>query len=416
MNRVGALASVLVIAIVAVGTLSVRAAAQKTIKDPAEYNAYIAALNETDPAKKAGLMEAFVQQYPQSVVKVDALEQAMAAYQQLADTGKVVDTARRILKIAPDSVRALAIVVFLDRAKATAGDQAALKEGCDYAQSGSRQLEHWVKPEDTTDSDFKKLRNQMAAIFNGALGYCALQAKGFAVAREALTKAVEIDPTNLQDTYQLAIADLLMNPPDVSGFWYCAKAINLARSGNNTAAVDSITGYCKASYKKFHGNEDGWGQVVTDAAVKESLPAGFTVKAKPTAAEIAVQAVQQNAAEDLSFSDKEFILQFRDASPANKDAADKVWASIQAMQKNGTARLSILVKIISCTRDSIDAAITDDNKAANKPDLHVAMEKPMLNQPAPNTETNIIGVITSYTPQPFMLVMEHGELPASKTR
>jgi hypothetical protein len=57
-------------------------AQQKTIKDPAEYNAYIAALNINDPKQKAAAMEAFVSQYPNSVVKIDAMEQAMAAYQR----------------------------------------------------------------------------------------------------------------------------------------------------------------------------------------------------------------------------------------------------------------------------------------------------------------------------------------------
>ena len=57
---------------------------QKVIKDPAEYNAYITALNTTDPAAKAQAMEAFVAQYPNSIVKIEALEQAMGAYQQKA--------------------------------------------------------------------------------------------------------------------------------------------------------------------------------------------------------------------------------------------------------------------------------------------------------------------------------------------
>src|SRR5262245_52869102 len=39
---------------------------QKVIKDPAEYNAYIAALNTQDPAQRAAAMEAFVTKYPQS--------------------------------------------------------------------------------------------------------------------------------------------------------------------------------------------------------------------------------------------------------------------------------------------------------------------------------------------------------------
>ena len=63
---------------------------QKVIKDPAEYNAYITALNTTDPAAKGQAMEAFVAQYPNSIVKMDALEQAMGAYQhgrKLAESG-----------------------------------------------------------------------------------------------------------------------------------------------------------------------------------------------------------------------------------------------------------------------------------------------------------------------------------------
>jgi hypothetical protein len=86
------------------------------------------------------------------------------------------------------------------------------------------------------------------------------------------------------------------------------------------------------------------------------------------------------------------------------------------MQKGGAARLRIPeVKVISATKDTIDAAITDDNKAADKADMHVVMEKPMLHPPAAGKTTDIIGVLTNYTADPFLFTMEHGELPAPKT-
>ena len=72
---------------------------QKVIKDPAEYNAYITALNTTDPAAKGAAMEAFVAQYPNSIVKSDALQQAMGAYQQASNQQKVEQLARQILAI-----------------------------------------------------------------------------------------------------------------------------------------------------------------------------------------------------------------------------------------------------------------------------------------------------------------------------
>lgn len=389
---------------------------QKVIKDQNEYNAYVTALNMTDPAAKAAAMEAFVKQYPQSVVLTDALEQAMAAYQQLGNQAKVEETAKRILQLMPNNIRALAIVVALDRAKATSGDKAALQEGCTDAQTGVQQLPSWQKPEGMSDADFDKLKNQMAEIFNGDAGFCALQNKDYTGARAAYLKAIQNDPNDLQDIYQLAIAYLESDPIDLRGFWYGAKALSLA--GNNAAAVNAIAPYIKGKYKKYHGKADDWDQFAASVASQTAPPPpddlAKLITPAPTPCDFAVQAARDNKPEDLSFSDKEFILSKANCSPANKDAADKIWQSIQTMEKNGEARLEIPVKVISATKDSIDAAVSDDNQAANKADLHVELEKPVLKPPAAGSTTKIIGVITKYTPDPFMFTMEKGALPAAE--
>lgn len=395
---------------------------QKTIKDPAEYNAYITALNMSDPAQKGAAMEAFAKQYPQSVVLIDALEQAMAAYQKAGNQAKVLEMARRILQLNPNHIRALAIVVALDRASATTGDQNALKEGCADAQTGLQQLSSWQRPPDVTEPDFEQMRNQMSGIFNGETGFCALQAKNFPAARDALTKTLQngISTNNWQDVYQLAIADLEMNPMDIDGLWYCAKTINLATQMNNTQAINSIAPYCKSKYHKYHGGDDGWDQVVSAAATQNALPPNFSasIKPAPTPCDLAVQVVQQNDPSTLGFSDKEFVLSKANCSPANKDAADKVWQSIQTLEKNGEARLEIPVKIISVapTMDSLDAAISDDNQTNNKADVHIIMEKPLTKatSPAVGSTVKITGVLTSYTPDPFMFTMDKGALPAAK--
>jgi tetratricopeptide (TPR) repeat protein len=389
---------------------------QKTIKDPAEYNAYITALNTQDPAQKGAAMEAFAKQYPQSIVLVDALEQAMAAYQTIGNQAKVLELARRILQLNPNNIRALAIVTAIDRNLATQGNQDAMKEGCASAQTGLQQLPSWQKPAEVSEADFETLRTQMGDIFNGAAGFCALQAKNYPQARDFYTKAFQIDPTNLQDVYQLAVADLEMNPIDLNGLWYCAKAIGLAQKQNNAQAVQGMLTYCKAKYKRYHGGDDGWDQFVASTATETALPPDMATRIKPapTPCDLAVQAVQQNDVNGLSFSDKEFILSKANCSPANKDAADKVWQSIQTLEKGGEARLEIPVKVISATSDSIEAAISDDNQAANKADMHVELEKPVTKPPAPGTMTKIVGVITKYTPDPFMFTMEKAALPTPK--
>src|SRR5665213_1970665 len=342
------------IAFAVVFAASAALAQPKTIKDPAEYNAYIAALNTADPAQKAAAMESFVVAYPNSVVKEDALEQAMAGFQQANDQAAVEKTARRILQIDKSHVRALAILSFIDRAKAAQGDKPALAEMQAFAQQGLAALKEWHKPDGTSDADFATARGQTESIFDGALGFAALQAKDYAAARGALAKSVTIDPGNLQDVYQLGIAELEMSPPDATGFWHIARAGGLAKAQGNAAATQSILAYGSAKYRNYHGGDDGWDQIMAQAAT------------------------------------------------------DKVWQTIQAHQKNGAVKLKISVKVISATRDSIDAAITDENQQANKADVTIAMASPMAAPPKPGAAIDITGVITDYTPRPFKFAMKEG--------
>ena len=66
---------------------------KKEIKDPAEYNAYVGAVQQTDATAKISGLEAFLTQYPNSVMKEDALELLMGTYQQAGNQAKVIDAA-----------------------------------------------------------------------------------------------------------------------------------------------------------------------------------------------------------------------------------------------------------------------------------------------------------------------------------
>jgi tetratricopeptide (TPR) repeat protein len=383
-------------------------AGQKVIKAPAEYNAYITALNTQDPAQKAAAMEAFMAQYPASVVRTDAMEQAMAGYQQAGNVAKLTSVANHLLELDPANVRALAIVTFLNRSLASQGDAKAASDVRAEADKGLKALPGWQKPEGVSDADFEKLRKQMAAIFHGAAGFAALQAKDYAAARDHYLQSIESDPSNLQDVYQLAIAELEMKPADPNGFWYAAKAFQLAQG--NAAAQKSIADYGKAKYRRYHGGEDGWEQLVAAVASQPVRPPDFAVKAAPTPAEIAVKAVQENAPGDLSFSDWEFVLTLRDASPANKEAAEKVMQAILEKEKQGTVKLRIPVKVISATGNAIQVAVTDENQQANMADMQVTLTKPAFHPATAGATIDVVGVITDYVLNPFSFRMTHGEV------
>src|SRR5215469_14151645 len=87
-----------------------QAAQKPQIKDPAEYNAYVNAVQQSSPAAKAQALEAFLQTYPNSVMKVDGLEALMAAYQQAGNGQKMVEAATKLVDADPNNVKALAIL------------------------------------------------------------------------------------------------------------------------------------------------------------------------------------------------------------------------------------------------------------------------------------------------------------------
>src|ERR1700675_1240683 len=137
---------------------------KKEIKDPAEYNAYIGALGQQDPAAKISGFEAFLTQYPNTVMKEEALEQLMGAYQATNNVPKMIETAQKVLQANPNNLKALALLVVGKRITAKTPQDLA-----DAAQSGEKGLQvlpTWPKPEGMADADFQKFKTQTSVIFN----------------------------------------------------------------------------------------------------------------------------------------------------------------------------------------------------------------------------------------------------------
>src|SRR5580704_10827337 len=162
---------------------------KKEIKDPAEYNAYVGAVQQTDPNAKISGLEAFVTQYPNSVMKEDALEALMGTYQQTNNVAKMGDAAQRVLAVNPNNVRALALLTYSKTA------EGKMPEAKQYGQRGLDALKTFAKPDGMSDADYATLKNQLAAIFDRGVGLAALGDKDFPTAETDLRAAVEHLPT-----------------------------------------------------------------------------------------------------------------------------------------------------------------------------------------------------------------------------
>jgi len=198
------------------------AQAQPQIKDPAEYNAYVGAVQQQDPAAKISGLEAFLAQYPNSVIKEGALEVLMGAYQQAGNQAKVMDTANRLLAANPNNVRALVLLAYNERAAQKWADAKG------HAERGLQALPGMPKPDGASDADFAKQKSQLEALLESVAGFSALQLKDNATAEKDLRAAVEADPTNVENVYPYALACLTATPEDdVNGLFFIARAANL---------------------------------------------------------------------------------------------------------------------------------------------------------------------------------------------
>lgn len=397
----------------AVAAFDLAAQDRSNFQNPAEYNNYMAALNTRDPAKRAAAMEVFAAWYPGSAVRLEAYEQAIAAWQAAGQPDKADVIAGKLLQTDPDHVHSLATRVYAGRIRAGQGDQASLAKLVPTAEHGLVALTKWQKPVSLTESAFARTRQQMSAVFNGALGFAALQAKDYDKARRCYREAVAAEPDSLQDVYQLAVSQLEGSPLDALGFWYAARSIVIARAVKNEAAATDIDRYVRSRYRVYRGSEEGWKEIVARVAAGERTPPANFVKSIPrslTPADAAIVVVEENDPGSLSFADLALVLRHRDVSPANKRAAEKVWKAITDKQQGGSKRLKIPVTVLSATPDVIEAAITDEAQAAKTADLHVAMARPLAPLPAIGARIVLIGTVSDYRPQPFQFTMTGAEL------
>jgi hypothetical protein len=374
---------------------------KKEIKDPQEYNAYLGAIQQTDDNAKAVALEGFVQQYPNSVVKEDALELLMATYQKMNNPQKLVETANKLLQVDPNNLRALALMAYLERTQAEQGGPAAAQnwtEAQKYAQRGMEALKT-AKPEGMSEADFQKFKTDTSVLFNGVAGMAALQNRDYATAQQRLQDSVTSNPNNLADVYPLALAYLQAPQPNyVQGVWYLARAANLA--AQNPAAQQQIVRYARSAYIKYHGNDQGWDQVL-QAAANPAQPAGFTIQPRPTPSEEAAQLAQEKQIKDMSFDEFELIF-----TSGNQAAADKVWGELKDKP------IAFAAKVVEATPTKLTLSATADSIEKNIGDVTLTMVAaiPARLIPKVGSMTQVEGTPVSYTPQPFMITMEKGAL------
>jgi len=382
---------------------------QITIKDPAEYNAYTSAIGQSTPAAKASAIESFLQQYPNSVVKGEMLEQLVGAYQATGDTAKTYDAAKRLLQVDPNNLRALIFVVYVEKQQAN-GDQAKLDEAAALAQRG----QNATKPANMSDADFQKLKDLSGPIFGNVIGADQIAKKDYKSAIDTYSAELHSakDPAqttqglSLADTYALGNAYVQEDPKDlVNGIWYLTRAAQYLQEPYKSN-VEKAAEYW---YKKYHGNMDGFDQIKQMAHDNVFPPDSYKpvpAPPPPSPQQLAHNAVASTTDLDkgMALADKEFVL--ANGSPED---AQKVWAVLQGKTTE------VPGVVIQATADSVQVAVSEDAKQSQKADFTINMKAPLKDVPAVGTQVTYIATFDSYTQNPPMIILKDGEpKPAAK--
>lgn len=377
---------------------------QITIKDPAEYNAYTNAIGQSTPAAKAAAIEDFLQQYPNSVVKQEMLEQLVGAYTAANDQAKTYDAVRRLLQVDPNNLRALTLAVYMEKSQAN-GDAAKLDDAAANAQKGLAA----TKPQAMSQADFDKLKAAATPIFYNAISADDLAKKDYKDAISALTSELKADQPDqttkqpsLADTYYLGTAYVQEDPKDiVNGIWFLARAAQYLPDPYKTTAEKAAEYW----YNKYHGGMDGFDQVKTLVTQSVLPPDSYNPTPAPPPPSPADQAAKVVAStpdlKTLNLNDKEFIL-----FNGKPEDAGKMWDTMKGQT------YQIPGKVVSATASSVQLAVTEDAKASNTADFTINMKKPLDTPPAIGTDVNYDATFDSYTQNPKMITLINGIPPA----
>jgi len=375
---------------------------KKEIKDPAEYNAYMGAVGQQDPAAKISGLEAFLTQYPNSVMKEDALETLMGAYQASGNVAKMGDTAQRLLQANPNNIKALAIVTYSKLA------QQNMAEADQNGQKCLAALPNAPKPDNIPAEEWEKTKAQIGGICYRAVGLAALGNKDWPKAVSALHSAVEAAPNDVNVIYPLSQAYLKQAPPDtLNGLWFTARAAGLAPTPQGQQQIEK---YGASVYRKYHGSDQGWTDLLAQAKTTPFPPPDlaqkYTQYVPPTPAQQAHDLVSGKKVEDMSFAEWELVL-----SEGAPEDVDKVWSVLKGKP------LQMAAQVMEVTSSSnLKLAGSSDDIDAKKPDIDLTMTAaiPARLMPKVGADFQFEGTPVSYEPKPFVMTMKDGAILTAK--
>ena len=390
------------------------AAAQDSAKAPAytlvEYNAEQACAAEKVPATQVKCLDDFVAKYPNSALLVYVYPLYVNAHNQLKNWQKVIEYADRLVALGDKAEAVVRYQMLYARALAYANlSQAEQTAGAakarDAALLGLKTLEEVKKPDNVSEDEFKKQKQQPTILFHYTAANAAMNAKDYAAAVASFKAVLAHDPDDLSTNYNLGRAFLAMTPPQqMDAFWYFAKSVTSKKA--TQAQADKVKKYLRGLIANYQG-----GNVcdsLTDGELNELLQLAGSSAERPSTYSI-------RSAADISAAQKDMTIAsvFADLKAAG-DKSKLTWLAACGLEFPEVPGKVIevvpgeplVLKIAFVTSDAeFDAATTPNMavKVVGQPDA-ARVEK--------NSAVHFTGTLVSYDPDPFFLHWDKAKVKA----
>jgi hypothetical protein len=188
-----------------------QSAASKTpqAKSKAEFEAYQAAVTQTDPARLEATATQFAQRYPASELRAYLFQRAMGLYQQADNPAKSLEMARAVLKYDPGNPLALlgAAQALAERTRDEDLDRdARLQEAGADGEGALKHAADVMRPANLSAAQFAAEVTQLRGAAHEVLGTVAYKQREYRKAVEEYSAAIAVEKEHIDAVVWLRLA------------------------------------------------------------------------------------------------------------------------------------------------------------------------------------------------------------------
>ncbi|MCU1243118.1 MAG: hypothetical protein JWO71_3844 [Candidatus Acidoferrum typicum] len=380
----------------------------------AEYNAYQACAAEKNPQQQVKCLDDFVAKYPNSALLIYIYPLYYNAYSQLKNWPKVIEYADKLLAMADKVEPPIRYQAYYARAFAYSNMppnspevQSQAPKACEAAKAGLKTLNELKKPDNMSDQDFEKQKQQPATLFNYTLAQCSMIQKDYQTAIDSYKAVLEKNPDDAITAYKIGQAYMAMNPPQqMDAFWYFAKAVTA--KGAKPEQANQVKTYLRKLIANYQGGNVC--DTLVDAELNELLQLASTSAERPATYKLPSAADLDAARKDMTIASVIADLK------AGGDKAKITW-----LASCGLEFPDVPGKLIEVTpgTDAVQlkvAFVTSDAEfdAKKTPDMDVkVVGQPEAAKLEKDNPVRFTGTLVAYDPEPnFMLHWDKAKVNA----